>query len=69
MKAKKIEIKKLTKEDMAVDVKFLGLDGSPTLVNKIFSPPKKEPGQIFQEHEIDEGLDFIIKTLKGQNII
>jgi len=69
MKAKKIEIKKLTKDDMAVDVKFLGLDGSPTIVNKIFSPPKKEPGKIFQENEIDEGLDFIIKTLKGQNII
>ncbi len=69
MRAKKAEIQKITKNDLPVEEKYLGLDGSPTIVHEIFSPPKKEPGKIFQENEIDEGLDFILKTLKGQNII
>lgn len=69
MRAKKAEVKKVVKADLPFNDKFIGLDGSPTIVNKIFSPPKKEPGHIFQEHEIDQGLDVIIKTLRGQNII
>ncbi|MCK5708449.1 MAG: electron transfer flavoprotein subunit beta/FixA family protein [Candidatus Aureabacteria bacterium] len=69
MRAKKAEIKKITSDDINVEKKLLGLDGSPTIVKKIFSPPKKEPGRIFQEHELEDGLDFIVKTIREQNII
>jgi electron transfer flavoprotein beta subunit len=69
MKAKSAVIKKITKKDIAVKDNYIGLQGSPTLVNKIFSPPRKAPGRIFQEKEMEEGMDFILKTLKSRNII
>lgn len=48
MKAKKSEIKIITAEDLKIDTGKVGLDGSPTWVMKIFTPPKKEGGKIFK---------------------
>jgi len=48
MKAKKSEIKIITAEDLKIDTGRVGLDGSPTWVMKIFTPPKKEGGKIFK---------------------
>ncbi len=48
MKAKKTEIKIITSEDLGIDKTKIGLDGSPTWVMKIFTPPKKEGGKIFE---------------------
>ncbi|MCK4948271.1 MAG: electron transfer flavoprotein subunit beta/FixA family protein [Candidatus Aureabacteria bacterium] len=48
MKAKKSEIKIITTEDLKIDTGKVGLDGSPTWVMKIFTPPKKEGGKIFK---------------------
>ncbi|MCK5654806.1 MAG: electron transfer flavoprotein subunit beta/FixA family protein [Candidatus Aureabacteria bacterium] len=48
IKAKKSEIKIITAEDLKIDTGKVGLDGSPTWVMKIFTPPKKEGGKIFK---------------------
>ena len=46
MRSKKAEIIKWTAEDIQAEEKNIGLDGSPTQVMKIFSPPQREGGQI-----------------------
>ena len=44
LKAKKAEIITWTAADLGVDEQLIGLDGSPTQVVKIFSPPAREGG-------------------------
>ena len=46
MRSKKAEIIKWTAADVNTDEKKIGLDGSPTQVVKIFSPPVREGGQV-----------------------
>ena len=46
MKSKKIEIKTLTAEEIGCDLDKIGLTGSPTIVNKAFSPPQKTGGEM-----------------------
>lgn len=48
MRAKKAEIKVLTAEDLNADTERLGLNGSPTMVTRIFTPPKPEGGKVFK---------------------
>ncbi len=48
MKAKKAEIAKWGVADLDVEERNLGLSGSPTRVMKIFSPPKRKDGEIFE---------------------
>ncbi|MDP8262593.1 MAG: electron transfer flavoprotein subunit beta/FixA family protein [Candidatus Ancaeobacter aquaticus] len=45
MKAKNVQVTKWTAQDLGADAKNLGLDGSPTMVKKIFSPPPKTGGK------------------------
>lgn len=42
MRAKKAEIRKLTKDDIGADESMLGLNGSPTQVKNIFAPEVKK---------------------------
>jgi electron transfer flavoprotein beta subunit len=46
--AKKAEIKKLTVQDLKVDKESLGLDGSPTRVIKVFTPPPRKGGEVLE---------------------
>jgi len=46
MKAKSAEIKTITAKELDVDEKYLGLDGSPTQVVKIFSPQARAGGEM-----------------------
>jgi electron transfer flavoprotein beta subunit len=46
MKAKSAKIVKWTAEDIKADPKSLGLDGSPTRVVKIFTPPARKGGEM-----------------------
>ena len=47
LKAKSANITVWKAEDLACDPRKIGLDGSPTRVVKIFSPPPRQKGQIF----------------------
>ena len=64
MAAKKAAITTWKFDDLGVDPKKIGLDGSPTRVVKIFSPAAKEGGRILNG-EPDEMVNEMVETLKG----
>ncbi len=68
MNAKKAEIALWTAETLNIDHAVIGLNGSPTEVIKIFTPPKPERGKIF-EGEAKESVAFLLKELRNSGII
>lgn len=68
MRAKKAEIKTLTASDIEADPVNIGLNGSPTNVVKIFTPPPKGGGETLSG-EPDEITDKLIGKLKERKII
>jgi electron transfer flavoprotein beta subunit len=60
MNAKKAEITMWTAEDLNVEPEVIGLNGSPTWVMKIFTPPKPEGGKVFT----GEPKETVIELLK-----
>ncbi|MDD4956190.1 MAG: electron transfer flavoprotein subunit beta/FixA family protein [Candidatus Omnitrophica bacterium] len=58
MKAKKAEIVVWTAEDVACEPENIGLDGSPTRVVKVFSPPPRGGGQIIGGEEKDAAIEL-----------
>jgi electron transfer flavoprotein beta subunit len=68
MKAKKAEIKTLTAKDIQTDSKNIGLDGSPTQVVKIFTPPPKSGAETLNG-EPNENVDKLVAKLKERNIL
>jgi len=63
MRAKKAEIPVWTAEDLSCDEEKIGLDGSPTRVIKVFTPPPREGGRIL-EGEPDEASKELAGLLK-----
>ena len=63
MKAKKAEIPVWTAEDLACEADSIGLDGSPTRVVKIFTPPPRKGGQMLdgEPDEIAKKLTALLK--------
>ena len=68
MKAKKAQIKTLKAEDIQADPKNIGLNGSPTQVIKIFTPPPKSGGEIMNG-DPNENADKLIARLKERKTI
>ncbi len=68
MKAKKQEIKVLRREDLEVEDLYLGLDGSPTRVIKIFSPDLSRSGVKWREDPADMAVK-LVEGLREQKII
>ncbi len=48
MRAKKAEIRVMTAAEIGADPARIGLDGSPTWVEKVFTPPQRGAGVILQ---------------------
>jgi electron transfer flavoprotein beta subunit len=67
MRAKKIEIPTWKGIDLNVSEERLGLKGSPTYVMKIFTPPARPRGQIF-EHEPEESVAKLVEIMKDQMV-
>lgn len=65
MKAKSAKITKWTAEDIECDPKNLGLDGSPTRVIKIFTPPPRKGGEILigDPSEVADKLASLLKDV------
>ncbi|MDR1952730.1 MAG: electron transfer flavoprotein subunit beta/FixA family protein [Elusimicrobiota bacterium] len=61
MNAKKAVIKTLTAADVNADLKRVGLDGSPTQVMKIFTPPQRTGGEKFSGEPQDIALSIVGK--------
>jgi len=68
MKAKKAEIKTLKASDIEAEEKNIGLNGSPTQVVKIFTPPPKGGGEKM-EGEPKEIAEKLIGRIKERKII
>ena len=62
--AKKATIMTWTAEDIHADPSRIGLDGSPTRVVKIFSPPVRTTGEILTG-DPEEAVSKLIERLKG----
>jgi len=67
MAAKKAVIKTLSAADVNADTKKTGLNGSPTQVMKIFTPPQRKGGEKFtgEPHEVAKSL---VKKLSDMGI-
>lgn len=68
MRAKKTEIKTLSAQAISADAVNLGLNGSPTSVVKIFSPPPKGGGERLTG-EPAEVVDNLINKLKARSLL
>jgi electron transfer flavoprotein beta subunit len=68
MRAKKAEIRSLNAADIGGDPKNMGLNGSPTQVIRIFTPPAKGGGEILTG-EAGEIVDKLIAKIKERKII
>jgi electron transfer flavoprotein beta subunit len=53
MRAKSAQIAKWSADDIAADPKSIGLDGSPTRVVKIFTPPPRKGGEMLKGDTTD----------------
>ena len=68
IRAKRTEIPVWKLPDLGVDGKKVGLEGSPTFVNKIFTPERRKAGKILRG-EVSEMVKEVIAGLKKQQII
>ena len=66
--AKKAEIRKITNQELGMDPKSLGLDGSFTRVVKIFTPPPPVGGEVIEGNP-DELAEAIFRRLKEEKVI
>jgi electron transfer flavoprotein beta subunit len=64
MRAKKAEIKKLTREDIGAEESETGLQGSPTQVRNIFAPESKKDRKML-EGSVEEQVNQLIEELKN----
>jgi electron transfer flavoprotein beta subunit len=63
MRAKKVEIKRLTAADIGADPACIGLAGSPTQVVKVF-PPEARGGRTVFCGSLDEQISQLVDSLK-----
>ncbi len=68
MKSKKAEIPKIGMDGLNVEEQNLGLSGSPTRVMKIFTPPKRESGEIWEGEASDLAVR-LAEEIKKQGVI
>jgi electron transfer flavoprotein beta subunit len=54
-------------EDLKSNTDLVGLNGSPTQVMKIFSPPKPEGGKVFTGEPVDS-VKALLKELRDGGI-
>lgn len=64
MKAKKVEITKLSAADIGADPQCIGLAGSPTQVVRVFSPEARGDRKIFSG-SVEEQVDQLVTCLKA----
>ena len=68
MLAKKAVIKQLNAQAINADTKKTGLAGSPTQVKKIFTPPQRKGGQVFDGEAKDIAIQ-LVQRLKDNRLI
>lgn len=70
MKAKKYVTSVWSAAELAIDEKLVGLNGSPTKVLKIFTPPVHEiQNEIINEEDLQKAVDLLVEKLFQAKII
>ena len=69
MKANRTEIPVWTAADVQADEKKIGLAGSPTKVNKIFSPPRRTQGVLIKHDSARESVAELMQKLSDAKIV
>lgn len=69
LRAKKVTIEKWGPEDIGAEKDKIGLNGSPTVVDEIFTPDLSKDGKIFQSNQLEEAAAEIIKKQKEMGLI
>ncbi len=68
MKAKKATITTWSEADIGADPEKVGLKGSPTAVNRTFSPPRRGGGEIIQAETAAEAAKILVGKIKEMQI-
>lgn len=68
MRAKSLQITKLTAADIGANPEKIGLPGSPTIVNRIFTPPKKAGGKMMKG-ETAQVVAELVTELREKHIL
>ncbi len=69
MKAKRFKVKVWTADYVGADRRFIGLDGSPTRVKKMFAPPQKHRGGVKWSGDPVELAEKLAKELQKHGLI
>lgn len=69
MRAKKAEIIIKTAKDIGAAPEEIGLNGSPTVVDKIFSPPKRSGGEMIEGDTAGELAKNVVGKLKELQVL
>ena len=71
LKAKKATIEQITLEELkeSIDETAIGLKGSPTRVNKSYTPTVEKTGEMFEDMEAEEAADKLIAALADKKLI
>lgn len=68
IRATQYEVKTITVKDMTTDPKRLGLQGSPTRVRKVYSPPMRSAGTMLTG-AVSESVATVMDVLKQKELI
>ena len=70
-KARRMEIPTWTPDDLdGIEPAYLGLDGSPTKVIKVFSPPKREGEvEMITAQSVGETATIVVDKLLGEKVV
>lgn len=68
MRAKKAVITMWNENDIEADPQKVGLNGSPTTVNRVFSPPRRGGGEMIQFDSASEAARIIVQKIKDMQI-
>ena len=69
LNAKKAEILHWGPEDIEADKDKIGMNGSPTVVDEIFTPDLSKDGKIYTADQLDEAAKDIVKKQKEMGLI
>ena len=69
MKAKSYKPVIWTAKDIECDPDFIGLRGSPTLVNRVFVPVRSGKREIIEGATVEEKVDKVTAKLKAAKLI
>ncbi len=68
MRAKKAAITVWDEKNIEADPEKIGLKGSPTAVNRTFSPPRRGGGEMIQAESASEAAKIIVQKIKALQI-